>query len=327
MYEALQQLDPIRINFSVAGMHSINVILCFVMFGVALNIQPGQFSRLIKQPKLPLIGLFSQLVALPAITFILVISLSQFITPTVAMGMILVAACPGGNISNFMSSYSKSNTELAVGLTATSTILATITTPFNFAFWGGLYVKYISNHASHMLKPLTIDNWQMFETVFILLGIPLIVGILFSRKFPETTEKIKKPIQTLSFFFFIAMVLIAFANNWSLFLKYIFFIFILVLIHNALALLTGYTIATVFKVSDYNRRTLTIETGIHNSGLGLLLLFNPKIFPPSLQIGGMIFIVAWWGIWHIVSGLSLSSYWHRHPLINTTVKSEIVQQK
>ncbi|MEI8272677.1 MAG: bile acid:sodium symporter family protein [Paludibacter sp.] len=311
MYESLQQLDPIRINFSAVGMHSINLVLCFVMFGVALNIQPGQFTKLIKNPKLPLIGLFSQLVALPAITFLLVILLNDHITATVAMGMILVAACPGGNISNFISSYSRANTELAVGLTATSTIFATFTTPFNFAFWGGLYVKYISGHGGHMLKPLTIDNWQMFETVFILLGIPLILGILFSRKFPKTTEKIKKPIQTLSFLFFIAMILLAFANNWSLFLKYIYFIFIIVFIHNSLALLTGYSIATIFKVSNFNRRTLTIETGIHNSGLGLLLLFNPKIFPLNLQIGGMIFIVAWWGIWHIVSGLTIASFWHR----------------
>ena len=311
MYEALQQLDPIRINFSAAGMHAINIVLCFVMFGVALNIQPGQFTRLIKNPKLPLIGLFSQLIALPAMTFLLVILINPYITPTVAMGMILVAACPGGNISNFISSYSKANTELAVGLTATSTVFATFTTPFNFAFWGGMYVKYISNHAGHMLKPLTIDNWQMFETVFILLGIPLIVGILFSKKFPLATEKIKKPIQSLSLVLFIGMIVMAFANNWSLFIQYIFFIFVIVLVHNSLALITGYSIGRIFRVSEANRRTLTIETGIHNSGLGLLLLFNPKIFPLSLQIGGMIFIVAWWGIWHIVSGLAIASVWHR----------------
>lgn len=314
MYEALIQLDPIRINFSSAGMHTINLVLCFVMFGVALNIKPGQFTELIKNPKLPLIGLFSQLIALPAITFLLVISLNNFITPTVAMGMILVAACPGGNISNFITSFSKGNTELAVGLTATSTIFATITTPFNFAFWGGLYVKYLSNHADRMLKPLTIDNWQMFETVFILLGIPLILGIIFSRKFPRATSKIKKPIQTVSFVFFIAMIVLAFANNWDFFLKYIFYVFIIVLIHNGLALITGFSIGTLFKVSITNRRTLTIETGIHNSGLGLLLLFNPKIFPANLQIGGMIFIVAWWGIWHIVSGLSLATYWHNKKI-------------
>ena len=312
MYEALKQLDPIRINFSASGMHIINLVLCFVMFGVALGIQVSHFTNLIKNPKLALTGLFSRLVALPLITFILIAIFNKYLTPTVAMGMILVAACPGGNISNFMSSYAKANTELAVGLTASSTLLATFTTPFNFALWGGLYNTYINNHAGTLLeKPLAIDGVQVFETVFILLGLPLLVGILFSKKFPQITEKIKKPLQNMSLVFFVGMIVMAFMNNVDLFLKYIFYIFIIVLIHNGIGLLTGYSIASIFKLKDVNRRTLTIETGIHNSGLGLLLLFNPKIFPYDLKIGGMIFVVAWWGIWHIVSGLSLAAYWHK----------------
>ena len=311
MYEALQQLDPIKINFSASGMHAINIILSFIMFGVALGIKPAEFKTLIKQPKSLILGLISQVIALPLVTFIVIIALNNYITPTVAMGMILVASCPGGNISNFMSSLSKANTELSVGLTATTTLLATITTPFNFAFWGGLYVNFISKHAKHMLQPLEIDNGQMFETVFILLGIPLVIGIFFSHYFPKITEKLKKPIQILSIVFFIAMVVMAFANNFDLFLKYIFYIFIIVLVHNFLALATGFSIASIFKLPNADRRTLTIETGIQNSGLGLVLLFNPKIFPPELALGGMLFITAWWGIWHIISGLSLSLYWNK----------------
>ena len=311
MYEALLQLDPIKINFSASGMHAINIILSFIMFGVALGIKPAEFKTLIKQPKSLILGLISQVIALPLVTFIVIIALNNYITPTVAMGMILVASCPGGNISNFMSSLSKANTELSVGLTATTTLLATITTPFNFAFWGGLYVNFISKHAKHMLQPLEIDNGQMFETVFILLGIPLVIGIFFSHYFPKITEKLKKPIQILSIVFFIAMVVMAFANNFDLFLKYIFYIFIIVLVHNLLALATGFSIASIFKLPNADRRTLTIETGIQNSGLGLVLLFNPKIFPPELALGGMLFITAWWGIWHIISGLSLSLYWNK----------------
>lgn len=311
MYEALQQLDPIKINFSASGMHAINIVLIFIMFGVALGIHPKQFTALIKDPKSTIIGLISQVVALPLMTFLLVIALNNFITPTVAMGMILVAACPGGNISNFMSSLSQANTELSVGLTATTTLLATITTPFNFAFWGGLYTKYISSHAGHVLKPLVIDNGQMFETVFILLGIPLVAGVLFAHFFPKITEKLKKPIQVLSILFFIAMIVLAFTNNLHLFLKYIFYIFFIVLAHNFLALFTGFGLGTIFKLPNADRRTLTIETGIQNSGLGLVLLFNPKIFPPDLALGGMLFITAWWGIWHIVSGLGISFYWSK----------------
>lgn len=312
MYESLKQLDPIRINFSASGMYIINIILSFIMFGVALGIKPNQFKELIKEPKTYLVGLFGHLFALPLMTFLLVVALNNFITPTIAMGMFLVAACPGGNISNFMTSYAKGNTELSVGLSASTTLLATISTPFNFALWGGLYLKFISNKAGHLLQPLQIDNFQMFETVFILLGIPLILGIFFSKYFPVITGKLKKPIQYISIVFFVAIVVIAFMNNLQLFMKYIFFIFFIVLIHNLLAFLTGYSLGSIFNVSNRDRRTITIEMGIQNSGLGLVLLFNPKIFPPSIAVGGMLFITAWWGIWHIIAGLSLSTYWSRH---------------
>jgi BASS family bile acid:Na+ symporter len=313
MYEALLQLDPIRINFAAAGMHTINIVLGFIMFGVALNLKLKDFTVLIKNPKSTIVGLFSQVIALPLMTFLLVLILSNFITPTVAMGMILVAACPGGNISNFMTSYAKGNTELSIGLTASTTLLATISTPFNFAFWGGLYMKFISNRAGQYLQPLEIDNSQMFETVFILLGIPLILGILFAKYFPQITEKLKKPIQYLSIVFFIVMIVLAFANNLELFLKYIYYVFFIVLIHNFLAFMTGYLLGFLFKVPKRDRRTITIETGIQNSGLGLVLLFNTKIFPQDMALGGMLFITAWWGIWHIVSGLSLSTYWSKRP--------------
>ena len=311
MYEALQQLDPIRINFSASGMHIINIVLSFIMFGVALGIQPKQFSNLLKEPKSLVVGLVSQIFALPLMTFLLVIALNNYITPTVAMGMILVAACPGGNISNFMTSFSKGNTELSIGLSSTTTLFATFSTPFNFAFWGGLYMRYISNKAGSYLQPLEIDNGQMFQTVFLLLGVPLILGILFAKKCPDLTKKIKQPIQYLSIVFFIAMVVLAFSNNLDLFLKHIFYIFFIVLIHNLLAFTTGFSLGTIFKVPNRDRRTITIETGIQNSGLGLVLLFNTKIFPHDMALGGMLFITAWWGIWHIISGLCLAGYWSK----------------
>lgn len=316
MYEALKELDLVRINFNEGGLHILNIILGFIMFGVALGIRPSQFKLLITKPKSTVLGLFSQLIVLPAVTFLLVVLFSNHITPMVAMGMILVAACPGGNISNFISSFSRANTELSVGLTATTTLLATLTTPANFALWGGLYVRYINKHATHALQPLQIDQGQMFETVFILLGIPLIAGMLFAHYFPKITARLHKPIQYVSIVFFLAIVVISFSNNFDLFLKYIGYVFLIVLIHNGLALSSGYGVASLFGLPDADRRTLTIETGIQNSGLGLVLLFNPKIFPPELQLGGMLFITAWWGIWHIISGLTIASRWHRKPLKN-----------
>ncbi len=306
MYEQLLNLDNIRLNFSAGGMRIINIVLALVMFGVALGINPSEFKTVFVRPKSAIIGLVSQWILLPAMTFLLILIFRNQITPMVAMGMILVASCPGGNISNFMSSLSKANTELSISLTAITTLAATLVTPFNFAFWGGLYTRFLSRYADAALQPLHIDIWQTLETVFILLGIPLVLGMLFVRFFPKIAEKMKKPFQYFSLLFFIAMVVLSFSNNFDLFLDYIFYIFIIVLIHNALALGIGYAAGSAFKLPVKDRRTLTIEVGIQNSGLGLVLLFNPKIFPPELALGGMLFITAWWGVWHIISGLSVS---------------------
>ena len=311
MYEQLLILDDVRINFSANGMHVVNIVLAFVMFGVALGIRAQMFKNVFKYPKSVLIGFFSQVVGLPAMTFLLVILFNNWITPMVAMGMILVAACPGGNISNFMSQMSKAHIELSVSMTAISTALSTFITPFNFALWGGFYVNFINKRAAEALQVLEIPIFQMFETIFILLGIPLILGMLTAKYLPKIAEKLKKPMQYFSLIFFVIMVVLAFGNNLSLFMKYIFFIFILVFIHNGSALALGYGLASAFRLPDIDRRALTIETGIQNSGLGLVLLFNPKIFPPDLAIGGMLFVTAWWGIWHIISGMTVASYWSR----------------
>jgi len=76
-----------------------------------------------------------------------------------------------------------------------------------------------------------------------------------------------------------------------------------------LALVSGFTLSSIFKLPKIDRRSITIETGIQNSGLGLALVFNPKIFPPELELGGMIFIAAWWGVWHMITGLLIAWYW------------------
>ena len=311
MYESLLELDPIKINFSESGSLILNIVLALIMFGIALGMRIEQFKMLIKSPNPIVIGMVLQFLLLPSITFILVILLNKVITPTVAMGMILVAACPGGNISNFMTSLSKGNTELSVTLSAISTLLAIFMTPLNFRLWGSLYVNFINNKAGGMLQPLEIEYSQMFQTVIIILGIPIVAGILFAKYFPGISLKIKKIFQYISIAFFITLVVIMFSSNWQLFISYIKYIFIIVFIHNALLLITGYSTSTLLRQPDKNRRTLTIETGIQNSGLGLVLLLNPKIFPPEMAIGGMLFVTAWWGIWHIISGLGISFYWSR----------------
>lgn len=307
MEESLSILDHVKLNFSQEGLFFMNVTLAFIMFGVALNIRFDNFRDIILKPKSTVIGVFSQFFLLPLVTFLLAIILRP--TPSVALGMLLVASCPGGNISNFISSMAKGNAALSVSLTAIATLAAIFMTPINFAFWGGLFVKN-----SPLLQPIEIDPIQMFQTVFILLGIPLIAGMLFAKYFPGLTKKIIKPIRILSILIFFGFIVVAISNNFDHFLKYVHLVILIVLAHNATALLTGFSISSIFNVKRIDRRAITIETGIQNSGLALVLIFNPKIFPRELELGGMAIIAAWWGIWHIISGLALAGLWSLKPL-------------
>ena len=305
----MQTIDSIQVSLNAGGMNTINIILAFVMYGVALGIKPQIFVDVFRKPKSVLLGMLCQLVLLPAFTCGLAILLTGWISPMMGLGMILVAACPGGNISNFMSSLGKANIELSVSLTAISTALAVFLTPFNFWLWGTLYLNSAAVTAD--IPRLVIPLMDVFKTIFILLGIPLVLGILTSQYLPKVANALKKPLQWLSIVIFLAMVVLSFSSNIDAFLVSVKYIFIVVLIHNLLALGIGFSVGTIAKVPFRDRRTLTIETGIQNSGLGLVLLLGTSIFANFPPHGGMLVITAWWGIWHIISGLSVATIFNR----------------
>ena len=315
MKEQLEALNAVSINFGQGGMTIVNFILAFVMFGVALGIKPQTFKDVFKNPKSVIVGIILQWVGLPAVTFAIALALSPWITPMIALGMILVASCPGGNISNFISSLSKGNIELSISMTAVTTAFAPLVTPFNFFLWGSLYSQIIAFKSD--IPTLVIPFFPMLEQILLLLGVPIFLGLLFARYFPNATKKITKPAQVLSILLFIGMVIVSFSQNFQIFLDNIFYVFFIVMLHNASALMTGYFGGRLARVPEADRRSFTVEIGIQNSGLGLILLFNPAIFPPEIwhgHYGGMLFITAWWGIWHIVSGLSVAYYFRRKPI-------------
>ncbi len=295
-------IDQVRLNFSPEGLFVLNIILGFIMFGIALELKFDHFSALFSNPRSTLAGIFSQFILLPLVTFLLIFFLNPL--SSIALGMILVAACPGGNISNFFSSLSKSNTALSISLTAIATSLATFMTPFNYGFWSEMYIGLGKNTTS-----ISLDPAQMFFNIFVLLGIPVIIGMLFSHFFPRLTEKITGPIKMISMAIFILFVIIAFTNNYGIFLDYIHLVITLVFLHNIIALMTGYYSAKLFGLSKLDQRTIAIETGIQNSGLGLILIFN--FFGGN---GGMAIVAAWWGIWHIISGFAITLIWEKNPV-------------
>lgn len=316
MKEQLESLNGVTINFGESGMTIVNIILAFVMFGVALGIKPHTFKDVFKNPKSVIVGVLLQWIGLPLITFIICLILNPWITPMIALGMILVACCPGGNISNFISSLSKGNVELSVSMTAITTAFAPLVTPLNFFVWGNLYSYFVSVRAD--IPTLHIPFMPMLQQILLLLGVPIVLGLFFSKRHPNATKKITKPAQILSILLFIGMVIISFSQNFQIFINHLFYVVFIVLLHNAAALATGYFGGKLAKLPVKDCRSLTVEIGIQNSGLGLVLLFNPAIFPPEIwhnHYGGMLFITAWWGIWHIVSGLTVATLFRRKPLV------------
>lgn len=295
----MHELDNVELNFDNSTLMIMNICLGFIMFGVALGLSIDDFKRLMKMPKLVLVGFLSQFLVLPVVTFLFIWIVKPI--PSVALGLFMIAACPGGNISNFISSLSKANVALSVTLTAISTTIAAFLVPLNFTFWAGLYPDTVP-----LLKQVNVSFSDLLSTVVMLLGIPLVIGLVFRYKLPDLTAKLIKPIQQLSLVIFALFIIFALLKNGDNFIKYIGLIFTIVFAHNVLALATGYGLGQLFGFSTADKRTLTIETGIQNAGLGLVIIFN--FFS---ELGGMAIIAAWWGIWDMLAGLLLGYYWSK----------------
>jgi BASS family bile acid:Na+ symporter len=290
-------LDSVQLNFSPDNLLGLNIALAIIMYGVALELKWADFQYLAKNPKGFFVGIFSQFFVLPFLTWVLITLLNP--PPSIALGMFLVAACPGGNVSNFLTSLAKGNVALSVSLTAVSSVAAIFLTPFNFSFWAGNYPP-----TAQLLQEVRLDSLNVFLTIVLLLGIPLLLGILTTSKFPDLAKKLAKVIKPLSLIIFGALVLLALLGNYELFLAYIGAIFLWVLGHNFVALASGFFTAKLARLPSKDVKTIAIETGIQNSGLGLVLIFS---FFSGL--GGMALITAWWGIWHLISGIILASIW------------------
>ena len=293
----MKELDNVQIHFDSSGLWVLNIALAVVMFGVALSITINDFKTLFRQPKLILVGVLSQFILLPLFTFLLVTIIKPL--PSIALGMMMVAACPGGNISNFMTHLAKGNTALSVSLTAFATFLAIFMTPLNFQFYGNLYEPTAQILQTVKLKPL-----DLVKLVILILGIPLVLGMFLRSKKPQIAIKFSKLLKPFSIIVFVVIVIIAFSKNIDVFKDYVHHVLLIGIGHNILAILLGLIIAKLFRLSFKNQKTLAIETGIQNSGLGLLLIFT---FFNGL--GGMAILAAFWGIWHIISGLLLAAYW------------------
>jgi BASS family bile acid:Na+ symporter len=295
----ITNIDDIKIHFDSSGLWVLNIAIGIIMFGVALGITIDDFKRLFKSPKILFVGVLSQFILLPAATFLAILIIKPH--PSFALGMMMIAACPGGNVSNFYSKMAGGNAALSVSLTAFATLICIFMTPFNLEFWGSLYEP-----TATILKTVELNPYDIFKLVSLILGVPLVCGMLIKHYHSEMAKKIEKVLKPLSMLVFVALIFIAFSQNLDIFMNYIHLVLFLVIFHNIFAFIIGYYTAKSFGLNKKDRKTISMETGIQNGGLGLLLIFG---FFEGL--GGMALLAAFWGIWDVFSGMILATYWGR----------------
>ena len=290
------------LQFDASSMILLNIIMAGMMFGVSLSLRLEDFKRIALSPIAPTVGMVAQFILLPAATCLFTWALQ--IDAELALGMILVAACPGGSFSNVMTWMARGNLAVSVSMTAVSSLAATVLTPLNFAFYG-----WLNPHTRDYLTQISLEPGSVLTLVLLVLALPMVIGMLAGRRFPRLVTRSEKPLRIISLLVFIGFVAIAFSKNIELFIERFHSFFWLVICHNLLALLLGYGMARLCRLPESDRRAVTLEVGIQNSGLGLVILFT--FFPDA---GGMLLITAFWGVWHLVSGLTLSQFWARRPL-------------
>jgi len=287
------------VQFDSSQLVMLNAVIALMIFGATLDLRVADLRRVIERPAGIFAGLSAQAVLTPAATCLFTWVFR--VDPALSLGMMLVAACPSGALSNVLTWRARGNVALSVGLTTVSSLAAIFLTPFNFALYG-----WLNPRTRALLTDVELPVAGIIIQVALVLALPMMLGMLVGSRAPRVATRLERPLRTLSLFILIAFIAGAFYENRALFVTRFGDFFWLVVLQNAMALAIGLGVARLARLNDADRRAVTIEVGIHNSGLGLAIIVT--FFPAA---GAMMLITAFWGVWHLVSGLALSGWWGR----------------
>lgn len=295
----MHPVDALHIAFDPQQMIVLNLAMAFLMFSVALDVRLTDFRQVMNFPRSVLTGLAAQYLAFPLLTLGII---AVFQPPvSISMGMVLVSMCPSGNMTNFLVHFARANVALSVTLNAIIILSATVITPGGFLFWS----QFIP--ASEALrKSFQLGFADMALIILQLIVLPLAAGMALNARFPVFIARIRPWVQRLSLLLFFSILVLAVLGNLENMAAYLGFVFILVAVHNLAGLGAGYGLGRLARLPSQDCRTLAFESGVHNTALGLLLIF--RFFD---GLGGMALIAAWWGVWDLVTGMALAWWWRR----------------
>ena len=287
-------LDSLRIVLDPVGQAGVALALMLVMFGVALGLRVADFKVLLDRPRIYIGGVLSQILLLPLVTFGLIHVMTP--PPSIALGMIVVACCPGGSVSNLLTYLSRGEVAVSVALTATSSLLAALLTPTLTLFWTQAYAP-----TAALLDSLDVNPWLFVGQTTLLLAVPLAAGMIVAAHYPAFAARIRKRTTFVGAAVLVGTIVYGIAYFFPVLWPAAGLLIGIAVVHNGLAFLTGASAGLVLAQTAAVRRALTFEIGIQNSGLALIILLAQL-----KGLGGAAAIAAVWGVWHLVAGSMLA---------------------
>lgn len=292
-------IDDVVLNFTPGSLIALNIVLGLIMFGIAIDTSVEDFKAVRKAPRAFIISVIAQIVLLPAVTFGLTLLLN--VQGSIALGMLLVACCPPGNISQILTYRAKGNVALSVSMTAVTNVIYIFVLPLSLSFWGSLHPT-----ASSIVTQVSLNGWQMLLEIFLIIGLPFAAGLFIRHRWPILAARVHPIAKWVSLLGLVGFIVAALVGNFTYFIAYIGVVLLAVFLHDAIALGLGFGAARLGGLNMYDSKAVTFELGIRNAGLGLGLVFT---FFGGL--GGMAIVAGWWGIWDIIAGLALATWWGR----------------
>lgn len=261
-------------------------LLGVIMFTMGMTLRVADFARVLKMPTVIAIGVLMPFLLMPLFGWMLAWAFS--LPPLLAAGLILVGSCPGGTASNVICFLSKGNVALSVTLTAISTLLAFLATPL--LTW--LYVG----------QSVDVPVLKMLLSILEIVLLPVLAGVVINTYFGHHLERVKPVLPVLSVLSIVIVIAIVTALNADNFMQLTWAVVIAVVLHNLLGLAAGYFIARWIGYDIQIARTLAIEVGMQNSGLGTALAV--KYFGATAALPGALF-----SVWHNLTGALLAQHW------------------
>jgi len=263
-------------------------ILGIIMLGMGMTMTVDDFKGVLQSPKAVLIGVVAQFVVMPGLAFVLCKLFN--LPPEIAVGVILVGCCPGGTASNVITYMAKGNVALSVACTSVSTLLAPVLTPAIFYLLASQWLK--------------IDAASMFISILQVVLLPIVVGLILRTWLKRQVESYIQVMPLVSVIAIVAIVAAIIGGSKAAIFQSGLLILAVVVLHNGLGYLLGFTAARFFKLPYADSKAIAVEVGMQNSGLGVALAAVHFAASPITAVPSAIF-----SLWHNISGPALATYW------------------